>query len=302
MSCGNSAPGRTLWLLAAILTAIAPPANLQAQESPCIDRGGIPVAVIESDSLHFAAWATLLDSGEPVIYQNPLILAGATPAVRLLVNLHECAHHVLGHVHKLPSNDVKQEFERAADCWAIQRITEREMMSPLLLEVGLKEVSGWAGDRTHLGGEELLDNLRHCLSDKTDPRLWSRFLDDMVKVSPDSLAWIRGELIPQSEDEQVQESIIDAPGTYDCDIRGNHVLVCQLFDGVQAKPALARFRTVRDIIRRWMKSSWQSIELEQPLFHQPRVFLAWDDQTGYNLSLVLTDTHRLFFTWSAVRP
>jgi hypothetical protein len=272
------------------------------QNPACLNRGGVPVVTIPSDSLPFAAWATLTDSGKSVIYWNAGRMITASPAVRMLVLLHECAHHVLGHVQKLPSNDVKQEFERQADCWAVQSLVEQEMISTVAFHETLAEIARWVGDRTHQSGPALVAILGRCLTDKTSASLWHRFLETLVFASTDSLVPIRGDLIPESGDEAVRESIVDAPGISECDIRGGHVLVCPLFQGIRQSTVNRRYQEIRTILLGWLSPAWKRIDRNQAGFHQSTLFLAWNEETGMNLALVVTESHRLFFTWSASRP
>ena len=288
--------------MAVLLVGGAGISGLQAQADPCFDRAGRRVPVVESDSLPFAAWATLRNSGEPVIFWNPARLTNASSPIRLLVFLHECGHHILGHVHKRPSIEVKRGFEIEADCWAIQRMVEGEMISALTLDTALEEIRRWTGDRTHLGGEALALVFRRCLYDKVNQNLWFRFLDALTNASPDSLAAIRGDVIAESGDERIRESNLDAPGTFDCEIRGGHVLLCKLFQGVRHERVIRRYREIKGIIERWAGSEWRFLEREQPAFHQPVLFLAWNERSGSNLALVVTDRNQLFFTWSAIRP
>lgn len=277
------------------------PSGILAQQEACLDRAGRRVPTVESDSLPFAAWATLRNR-EPVIYWNVRRLADAPAPIRLLVYLHECAHHVLGHVWKLPSTGMKRVYEQEADCWAIQRMVEGDMISALTLDAVLDETRRWTGDRTHLGGEALALAFRRCLYDKANQDLWFRFLDALTRASHDSLQGIIGDLIPESGGEEVHESSLDAPGTFDCDIRGGRVILCKLFQGVRHERVVRRYSEIKTIIERWAGSEWRFLEREQPAFHQPVVFLAWNERSGSNLALVVTDRNQLFFTWSAIRP
>ncbi|MGE0352677.1 MAG: hypothetical protein AB7Q69_05490 [Gemmatimonadales bacterium] len=289
--------------LLTLLWGLSPSAAAQAPEYPCVDRAGRPVRTIVSDSLPFAAWAVLRQGTDPVIYWNPGRQGTASSNIRLMVFLHECAHHVLGHVGKFSPVDMKREFEREADCWAVQTMLEEERITGMELDAMLDEIRHWTGDLTHQGGEALVITLRRCLAEKTDAGHWFRFLDALAALSPDSLAGIRGDVIPESGDERVRESIINAPGVFGCDIRGELVMVCRIYSGVREGPVDRRYRDIRRILERWLNArAWRKEERNQPDFQQPRVFLAWDDRTGYNLSLVMTDSHKLFFTWSPVKP
>lgn len=269
----------------ATLSAVAP---LHAQQlySGCIDRIGRPVTTIPAPALPSAGTATVVD-GRPVIYWNPQAMRGASETARTFIYLHECAHHMLGHLYR--PNDLRWETE--ADCWAIQHMVEGGAMHGRDVVALEEELARWPGDATHLGGARLVQSLNGCLDAKTDRRLWSAALDRLMEASRDSFASIRRAPIAGADTIPTYEAAVGPPGTYDCVIKPRGTLLCPLFDGRAERAATARFRAIARILRDWMGNRWTIVERDSAL---PELH-AMDHAADAQISLVATEHHQIYF-------
>ena len=101
------------------ITAIpfAPPqpvAPAAASTLACKDFRRRPVRTVEVADLEDVGRAQFV-GGAPVIMVNPQLMATLPPDLQTFFKLHECGHHVLGHI-IAPTDKSEQE----ADCWAVQ--------------------------------------------------------------------------------------------------------------------------------------------------------------------------------------
>lgn len=126
----------------------------------CVDPRGIPVAEIANYKINDIAQASLLPNGAPVIFFNPHVLANTSPPTRLFFQMHECAHHVLGHT----LGRMVLNMEQEADCLAIQTIVSRRMISNQQFQMIQADLYRFGrGDWSHLPGPQRAINLQACL-------------------------------------------------------------------------------------------------------------------------------------------
>ena len=99
----------------------APPAPPPiAYAFKCRDFRNLTVRLVEVKQLGDVGRAEHIEGSGPVIMVDPEILSGLPPQLQLFFKLHECGHHVMGHLFA-PTN----KSEKEADCWAIQKGRER---------------------------------------------------------------------------------------------------------------------------------------------------------------------------------
>lgn len=127
----------------------------------CVDSRGYTIPEIPNYQLNDVALATRLNDGSPAIFFNPSITKNMAPPTRLFFTLHECAHHILGHIN---GSVVSVSKEQEADCWAIKMIVSRRLVSPK----GFKKIQenifdNSPGDATHIPGPQRAANLEKCL-------------------------------------------------------------------------------------------------------------------------------------------
>jgi hypothetical protein len=91
--------------------AVLPPAADKVMS--CRDFRRRPVRTVEVPDLGDAGRAEFIE-GMPVIMLDPALLAGLPANLQIFFKLHECGHHVLGHLFA-PTD----KSEKEADCWAI---------------------------------------------------------------------------------------------------------------------------------------------------------------------------------------
>jgi hypothetical protein len=80
----------------------------------CRDFRNRPVRTVEDPGLGDVGRAEFIE-GFPVIMLDPAILATLPANLQTFFKLHECAHHVMGHLFA-PTTDSEKE----ADCWAVK--------------------------------------------------------------------------------------------------------------------------------------------------------------------------------------
>ena len=81
----------------------------------CRDFRNRIVRTVEVQALGDAGRAEFIEGG-PVIMLDPVLMGGLPANLQVFFKLHECAHHVLGHLFA-PTT----ESEKEADCWAIKQ-------------------------------------------------------------------------------------------------------------------------------------------------------------------------------------
>ncbi len=81
----------------------------------CRDFRNRIVRTVEVQALGDAGRAEFIEGG-PVIMLDPVLMGGLPANLQVFFKLHECAHHVLGHLFAPTS-----ESEKEADCWAIKQ-------------------------------------------------------------------------------------------------------------------------------------------------------------------------------------
>jgi hypothetical protein len=284
---------------ALVLLLFAAPAVLEAQLplDGCIDRADRPVRGIIRNDMAWGGMATV-EKGESVIYWNQRSMGGRSRTTQIFVYLHECGHHLLGHVWK--PNAAK--WEQEADCWAVQLMWEGGMIAGRHLRVLEEELSRTRGDAIHLGGKKLLEALRGCLSIKTDRRAWAASLASLIAAGADSFASIRGQGIPTpSSRTGLSESLVDLPGTYDCEVTRDPAVRCTIFAAKDGDRVAERFRELERIVPAALSASWSSREGAVPAAGAVREFVAQDSTAGLQLALVATPAHRIVFTMGLLR-
>lgn len=290
-------PGRAPVSL--LLLLIVLPAALRAQLplDGCVDRADRPVRGIVRNDMPWAGVATV-EQGEPVIYWNQRRMGGRSRTTQIFIYLHECGHHVLGHVWK--PNDAR--WEQEADCWAVQLMWEGGMIAGRHLRVLEEELSRTRGDALHLGGERLLEALRACLTVKTDRRAWATSLARLIEAGSDGFASIRGQGVPHpSAKSGVYESLADLPGTYDCEVTADASVHCTIFAAKDGGRVTERFTELARIVPGALPASWKTREVQHPPDGALRQLTAADSAAGLTLSLIATPAHRILFRMGLLR-
>jgi len=296
-----------LRLSALFVCTVAGVANAQ---NLCVDRSGRPISEIIDNSLTSAGGA-VLRNGERLILWNQAAASKSSETGRLFLYLHECAHHALGHVYKSP--DLRWELE--ADCWAFQLLAEGGLVKNRRLVEFERDLAATPGDALHLGGEALLDSLQRCLSIRTDQQAWVTALKAFTSAAQERFASIRGDGVPDAA-IGTYESLIDAPGSFDCEVLDPASLRCLLFVSRKDGPARSRYEQLVKIFRRTLPLHWTSADQrapwvgpEVPAARRPvRQFLAQDSENGTLLALVLTQQDRVYLVmrssegWLASAP
>lgn len=275
------------------LLLLAAPAALGAQLplDGCIDRADRPVRRITRNDMIWAGVATV-EQGESVIYWNQRRMGGRARATQIFVYLHECGHHMLGHVWK--TNSAK--WEQEADCWAVQLMWEGGILANRHLRVLEKDLSRTRGDAIHLGGEKLLQALRGCLAIKTDRRAWEASLASLIEAGADGFASIRGQGIPTpSSRSGLHESLVDLPGTYDCEVTQDPAVRCTIFAARDGGRVTDRFDDLARIVPGALPPSWKVRETRDPPDGAVRELAADDSASGLTMSIAATPAHRIVF-------
>jgi hypothetical protein len=254
----------------------------------CLDRHEHLIPGIVDNSIGWAAVATYRDGG-PVIVWNAKEDERIPRVEQLFIYLHECAHHTLGHLWK----EVGPKSELEADCWAIQLMVDGGMIKGGHLEELERSRRHVQGDATHLGGEEHIRSLQWCLDIRTDRKAWATALDAFVSASADSFVTSRGRVVDSTETGHLYESLLDAPGTYDCEIVGPAVR-CMVFAARKPGAAKGRFEELEKIIHNWLPPGWTAIDEATPPAGITRRYLAEDGSTGTLVALMLTQDARVF--------
>src|SRR5687767_3085964 len=169
----------------------APPAWAQVPFNACLDRQGEVIPGIPDNTIAYAGIAAEQD-GRPVILWNQKENRHLSQTEQIFIYLHECAHHLLGHLYHSPYGPA---VELEADCWAIQLMVDGGMIKPRHLEVLERSRRNVRADATHLGGEAHIQSLARCLEMRTDPRAWAAALDTLIRAAQDSFASSSGRVL-----------------------------------------------------------------------------------------------------------
>jgi hypothetical protein len=229
----------------------APPALGQLPFEGCRDRQDRLVGRVEDNTMPYAGLATH-QHGRPVIIWNAKTNGPLSFAERIYLYLHECAHHRLGHLEQF-ANDAR--WEQEADCWAIQSMMDGEIIRSRHLVQLERSRRAVRGDAIHLGGEAHVRSLRQCLDVRTDRKAWAAALEAMYHASRDGFVTSRGRLVDSLDGVAVYESLVEAPGAYDCEVAGAAIR-CTVFESRKPGPAVRRYEKLVGLIRRWLHERW----------------------------------------------
>jgi hypothetical protein len=268
------------------------PCRVDAQVAfdACRGRSDQPILVLTDNSIAYAGVATFRN-GRPVILWNARTNRYLSATQRLFIYLHECAHHVMGHPYR---GDVGLAEERAADCWAIQLMVDGGMIRPRQLRELEQTRQAVRGDDTHLGGEAHVRSLQECLARRKDPSAWAAALDSLVVAARQDFATSRGRVVDSSGVTPIYQSLIDVPGTYDCEISGD-AMRCLFFSARKSRAAAGRYRTVTRMLESWLPRTWTSAEQLSGDPDRRRVWVARDLDTHTMITLTLSRTQVYLF-------
>lgn len=277
-------------VLLSLVTVLVMAPRLQAQVplDACRDRDDRPIPSVVDNTMADAGEAIERD-GHPIILWNARRNARLSETEQIFIYLHECAHHVLGHLYHR-GTEAHDELE--ADCWAIQLMVDGGMIRSRQLAALESSRLSVRGDDTHLGGEAHVRSLAQCLSIRTDAKAWAAALDTVVPAARDSFRTRRGRLLDARTTPEVYEALMDLPGTYGCEIVGA-AFRCTVFAARAAGPAEGRYHRLVKILRGWLSPGWTSTERVGE-DGKSRTFLAQQDLTGTLLSLALAGA-RVYF-------
>ena len=105
--------------VAALLVALAVPRVARAQLATDCDVAGRTVTLVRDAALVGQSESAIAPSGERVIRVNPAWFDALSQRMRRFTVLHECGHHVLGHLHR---HALRASDEQAADCYALEHL------------------------------------------------------------------------------------------------------------------------------------------------------------------------------------
>ena len=283
--------------LALLAGGFLAPATLAAQGAPldCHDLSGKPVRRVADSHIPYPAYVTEDGHGRPVIYWNPNRFNGRSRTYRTFAMLHECGHLRLRHLeHPTGTLEDRRREEREADCFAIEALYQSHSIKGGDLDELMTELGQSVGDRTHLGGQDLLDALEQCLRERDDGHRWDETLDQVVSASRDRFSSITGAWLGTTWAGEVHESTLDLPGTFDCEIRPPGSLVCLVEAAEDEQGARRRYGEVRKIIENWLPQDWTHDDREPARSSQRELFLAQSSLDGTFLALVRTSASRVY--------
>lgn len=280
---------RLISLVTMLLSLMTASAWSQAPFNACYDRKGQPIPSVGDDALGWGGVATYRNN-QRVILWNTKGNQQSSQTSQLLLYLHECAHHNLGHLFE-PSS-ARNEHE--ADCWAIQLMVDGGMINGHHLAVLEREQVTVRGDDKHVGGKERVQSLQECLDIRTDREEWASAIVAFTGAAPDSFKAIRGRPEEDAEDG-LYWSTQDAPGTYDCEVRGTTMVRCMVFAARKPGAARKRYQELMKIIREWLPPTWSSIEKTGGRAPIEQQFLAQDMENDTMLGLLVTSEARVYF-------
>lgn len=283
------------WLVAILPVVCATgTAAAQAPFNACVDRQGRPIRSVTETSMGWAGAATVRND-EPLILWNSNAMKGVPEIDQLFIYLHECGHHVLGHVYDYGDGS-KKEVE--ADCWAIQLMADGGMVNGTgvdAVERGRKRVQG---DYTHLGGEAAVMSLRECLNIRTSAAAWALAIDSLMLAAQDSFLGIRGRrLAALADGTPVHDARLDVAGTFDCEVIGTRSVRCMVFAARKVGAAEKRFDALVKVVQPTLAAEWTSRQERPAEGAVRRSFQAEHAETGTFLSLAVLNTARVWFVF-----
>ena len=169
-------PTALLALLSAVAAlAIAMPANAQKIEKwdqtvkqvkvKCIDYYRRPVLNVRNDTLNDVAFSDMMrhrgvHMGPMIIINYKMLARLSKPSQRFFI-VHECGHHVLGHLYFRPPGP---QAEREADCYAIRTLIRHEHFTFKDIEAVQNDMRKF-GRKTiyHLNGGSRAKALLKCI-------------------------------------------------------------------------------------------------------------------------------------------
>jgi len=129
----------------------------------CVDSKGVAVRWEESSKINDVAQATLDKKKRPLVEYNPAKMRFIREVTRNFFYAHECGHHTLGHLYGGVQGVDK---EQQADCWAVHRLKQIELLQEGDLESIQQDLSTIArSDVNHSAGARRAGNLKWCLTD-----------------------------------------------------------------------------------------------------------------------------------------
>jgi len=284
---------RLAFLLLALLFPTA--ALAQAPFDACVDRLGVKIPSQTNDTMDAAGMAGIDDQRQPVIWWNAHKLERSTEVEQLFIYMHECAHHALNHPWKVPS--AANEVE--ADCWAVQLMVEGGMIAPAEWDSLLVARQRVHPDAYHLGGDDHVRSLRRCLDVRIDSAAWDSALPPLIEAARTGFTALRGLALEGPEGQEIWESALDLPGTYDCEVMGTVRVRCLVFTSRHEKAVASRYRKLVDIITAWLPEGWLAVENATPPPPFLNAFHAQEPASGVVLSLLLGSDKKLYFVVTA---
>lgn len=131
-------------------------ASTMMRDPGCRDAWRRSVRLLEVRALGDAGRAEFVGSG-PVIKFDPDIMQGLPSSLQSFFLLHECAHHVLGHLFA-PT----RESEKEADCWAMREGARRGAFHAGDVATWRPAFEKSRGSPMHLPGPQRLEFLIAC--------------------------------------------------------------------------------------------------------------------------------------------
>lgn len=123
----------------------------------CADFRGRPVQTYESSGLGDVARSELYGR-IPVITVDKEVMASLSGKLQIFFYLHECAHHVLGHMYAPEANS-----ENEADCWSIKTGRDQSYFNLDDVMAFASRITASPGSaRGHLPGPERMAYLLEC--------------------------------------------------------------------------------------------------------------------------------------------
>jgi hypothetical protein len=281
-------------LLLPALAALPGPRQALAQVpySACLDRHQQVIPATVDNTMYWSGMATVRN-GHPVILWNASRNQTLPDYVQMFIYMHECAHHLLGHVYQ-PDDSGSRKREDEADCWALQLLVDGGILKASQIDALEAALRNGQGDSNHRSGDDLIHSLARCLEIRTDKAAWDTALTAFVAASADSFRTSRGRLIESGDHGAIYESALDAPGTYDCEIVGGSVR-CLVFASRSLGPATHRYDVLVKVYRAWLSGGWTSREDDHPPDGLARRFMAQETESGALITLLLTPDARLYF-------
>jgi hypothetical protein len=161
-----------LTLAMALLAVLGAAGRTEAQQGPggrtlvagvtlgCADFRGRPVQTYETSGLGDVARSTLYGR-IPVITLDKEVMASLSGKLQIFFYLHECAHHVLGHMFA-----PQPESEKEADCWSIKTGRDQSYFNLTdVLAFTNRLASSPGSTRGHLPGPERMAHLLACFDE-----------------------------------------------------------------------------------------------------------------------------------------